>query len=94
MHRCGVSSPFVKYVRIILLSFLLTESVFGQPQQPGTELILRGDRLSGVVLPVLPRATDIAIHGLRANSWSVDDTKRLLVEQNVLITIGAYTFEA
>jgi hypothetical protein len=94
MHRCGVSSPFVQYARFILLSFLLSGSVFGQSQQLGTELILRGDRLSGVVLPVLPRATGIAIHGLRANAWSVDDTKRLLVEQNVRITIGAYTFES
>jgi len=86
--------PFVLYDRFILLFFLLSGSVFGQTQQLGTELTLRGDRLSGVVLPVLPRATDISIQGLRANSWSVDDTKRLLVEQNVLITIGAYTFEA
>jgi hypothetical protein len=86
--------PFVLYDRFILLFFLLSGSVFGQTQQLGTELTLRGDRLSGVVLPVLPRAADISIQGLRANAWSVDDTKRLLVEQNVLITIGAYAFEA
>lgn len=55
---------------------------------------VRGDRLSGVVLPVRPRATDISIKGLRANAWTVDDTKRLLVEKSVTITIGAYTFES
>ena len=56
--------------------------------------MLRGDRLSGVVLPVLPRATDISIQALKSNAWTIDDTKRLLLRENVLVTIGAYTFEA
>ena len=84
----------MRYARLILLTLLLSGSVCAQSQFVGSELTLRGDRLSGVVLPVLPRATDISIHGLRAYAWSVDDTKRLLVEQNVIITIGAYSFEA
>ena len=73
---------------------MLSGSVCAQSEYVSTELTLRGDRLSGVVLPVLPRATDISIYGLRAHAWNVDDTKRLLVEQNVIITIGAYSFEA
>jgi len=72
----------------------MTSNALGQSNQVSTELTLRGDRLSGVVLPVLPRASDIAITGLKADAWSVDDTKRLLIEQNVIITIGAFTFEA
>ncbi|MBC8421606.1 hypothetical protein H8D99_00560, partial [bacterium] len=78
----------------MMMIAVLTNSVFAQPTSDYSKVSLRGDRLSGIVLPVLPRATDITITGLRANAWTIDDTKRLLVEQNVIITIGAYTFEA
>ena len=84
----------MQYTRLILIILLFSESVLGQSPPVGSELVLRGDRLSGVVLPVLPRATDITISGLRADAWTVDDTKRLLVKQTVIITIGAYSFES
>jgi hypothetical protein len=79
---------------IIILTFILTETSFAQSSLTVSEISLKGDRLSGVVLPVLPRATDITVKGLRANAWTVDDTKRLLVEQNFNVTIGAYTFDS
>jgi hypothetical protein len=79
---------------IILLTVIFTGTTFAQSKVVTSEISLRGDRLSGVVLPVLPRATDISVQGLRANAWTVDDTKRLLVEQNFIVTIGAYTFES
>ena len=72
----------------------VSPSAFGQTTQEVTEISLRGDRLSGVVLPVLPRASDISISGLRASAWTVDDTKRLFLEKDIVISIGAYTFEA
>ena len=84
----------MKYLRIIFFILLFSGISFGQSYEDNSGISLRGDRLAGVVLPVLPRATDISIRGLRANAWTVDDTKRLLVEQNVVITIGAYSFEA
>ena len=76
----------------ILLALFSLSATYGQVLP--REVEIKGDRLSGVVLPVLPRATDIAIVGLRANAWTVDDTKRLIVEKGVVIKIGAYTFDA
>jgi len=54
----------------------------------------KGDRLSGVVLPVLPRDAEITILALRADAWSVDDTKRLVLTTDIVISIGTYTFQA
>jgi len=84
----------VKYFKLIFLVCTFSGVVSGQTFQDHSGLSLRGDRLSGVVLPVLPRATDITIVGLKASAWTIDDTKRLLIEKNVVITIGAYSFEA
>jgi hypothetical protein len=84
----------VSILRTILILALTAVPSFGQDNQEFAEIALRGDRLSGVVLPVLPRASDISIVALRANAWTLDDTKRLLLEQDIVITIGAYTFEA
>jgi len=84
----------VKYLRFIFLTLAFSGIAVAQSNNNYSEMTIRGDRLSGVVLPVLPRASDITIQGLRANAWTVDDTKRLLVEKNVVISIGAYTFEA
>ncbi len=83
----------VARICIIILVFTFSSISFAQTPLNETKISLQGDRLSGVVLPVLPRATDITVEGLRANAWTIDDTKRLLVEQNVAIKIGAYTFK-
>ena len=55
---------------------------------------IRGDRLSGVVLPVLPRDSEISITALRADAWTVDDTKRVVLTTDIIVSIGAYTFQS
>ena len=49
-----------------------------------------GDRLTGFVLPILPLEADIRLEALRAWGWSIEDTKRLVLEGEVTIEIGAY----
>ncbi len=53
-----------------------------------------GDRLSGVVLPVLPLDAEITILALRADAWTVDDTKRLVLTTDIVISIGTYIFQS
>jgi hypothetical protein len=67
---------------------------WGYAEPETTEIPIQGDRLSGIVIPVLPRASSINIAGLGAHAWTVNDTKRLLVQRDVVITIGSYTFES
>lgn len=55
---------------------------------------IRGDRLSGHVLPIEPVRGDIAIHSLRATAWNVDDTRRLLLRGDVRVTIAGRGFTA
>jgi hypothetical protein len=83
-------------VRLLGISLLLVLCISSQVKGANAEnqIPIRGDRLSGVVLPVRPRANDITISALRADAWTVDDTKRLLLNKNVNITIGAYIFDA
>lgn len=76
----------------IILTIIFCGSASASPEF--TELPIQGDRLTGIVLPVLPRAANINISSLGADAWTVDDTKRLLVERDVVVSIGAYTFEA
>lgn len=55
---------------------------------------IRGDRLSGFVLPIEPVEGDISFQALRASRWTVDDTQRLLLEGDVQVRIGAYSFRS
>ncbi len=55
---------------------------------------LSGDRLSGVVLPVEPVAGPIRIQAIRAWTWQVDDTQRMLLEGDVKVAIGSHDFVA
>ncbi|MBC8201892.1 MAG: hypothetical protein H8E86_07570, partial [Planctomycetes bacterium] len=82
--------------RLLSISFVLGLCISAQAIGSNTEnqIPIRGDRLSGVVLPVRPRASNITISALRADAWTVDDTKRLLLNKNVNIKIGAYIFDA
>ena len=59
-----------------------------------TTVPVTGDRLSGFVLPVEPIDADIRIEALRAWAWTVDDTKRLLLQDGVRVHIGDYRFIA
>jgi len=54
---------------------------------------LAGDRLGGLVLPVEPRNGPIQLNSLRAWSWTVDETKRLLLSGDVEIYIADFSFE-
>ncbi len=65
------------------------------PEDRATRTVrVTGDRLSGFVLPVEPRTGDITLRSLRARSWRVDDTQRLLLDKDVVITIAGYRFHA
>ncbi|MCZ6835115.1 MAG: hypothetical protein O7G85_05010, partial [Planctomycetota bacterium] len=55
---------------------------------------ITGDRLSGFVLPIEPVEGDIELQARNANAWTIDDTKRLFLEGDVLVSIGAYQFHA
>jgi hypothetical protein len=57
-------------------------------------IAITGDRLSGFVLPIEPLTGDAEFSALRAWTWTVDDTKRLLLEGDVAIRVGGYSFSA
>ena len=62
---------------------------------PGQRTIrIAGDRLSGVVLPVEPLDGDIELHALRGWAWTVDDTKRLILEGDVTVRIAGFRFDS
>lgn len=52
---------------------------------------ITGDRLSGFVLPIEPIAADIDLGALRGTSWTIDDTKCLLLQGDVKVEIGSYS---
>ncbi|MCH2134602.1 MAG: hypothetical protein MK116_12735 [Phycisphaerales bacterium] len=54
---------------------------------------MAGDRLGGLVLPVEPREGPIQLNALRAWTWTVDGTKRLLLSGDVVIHIADFSFE-
>ncbi len=79
--------------RLILLAFFLIAAVVTSARADvSTPRSFSGDRLSRVVLPVEPRTGDINLNAMRANAWSVDDTKRLVLQGDVLIQIAGFTF--
>ena len=53
----------------LLVFAALTSGAHAQSRVP-----IRGDRLSGFVLPVEPLAADIRLKALRGWAWDVDDT--------------------
>ncbi|MHC5026497.1 MAG: LPS-assembly protein LptD, partial [Planctomycetota bacterium] len=55
---------------------------------------ITGDRLSGFVLPIEPLEGNVTISAMRAWTWDVDDTKRLLLESDVEIRVGDHRFIA
>ena len=62
--------------------------------QQSETLKIRGDRLTGIVLPVEPIEGDITITALRANGWKVADTNRLYLEGDTTIRIGTFEFDS
>ncbi len=53
-----------------------------------------GSSLGGFVLPILPVQHDLEIDARRVWDWTVDDTKRLYLEDDVEVTLGTYAFRA
>ena len=76
-------------IRAIILALALTHIALAQQL---TTVAVRGDRLSGFVLPIVPVKSDLVINGTRAFAWKVYDTRRLVVEGDVRVTVGAYSF--
>ena len=82
---------------LLIALFLLSAPARAQapsPDQSARTIPITGDRLSGFVLPIEPVEADIEFAARRAFTWTVDDTKRLLLEGDVLVRIGRYDFEA
>ncbi|MCP3903398.1 MAG: LPS assembly protein LptD [Planctomycetes bacterium] len=57
-----------------------------------TTVTITGDRLSGTVLPILPLTGDVTMTARRGWAWTVDDTKRLLLEGDVVVSIAGQPF--
>ena len=76
-------------IRAVILALVITQIALAQQM---TNVAVTGDRLSGFVLPIVPVKSDLVIHGTRAFAWKVDDTRRLVVEGDVRVTVGAYSF--
>ena len=88
-----MASVYRRILQFLLVLLMMQGSLAGA-QDADEGVPVRGDRLSGVVIPVLPRASDIRIHSLRADAWTVDDTKRAVLAGNVTISIGTYSFQS
>lgn len=76
-----------------LFSMLLLQPAAAQLVESGRgDLAGGGAQLGGFVLPVQPVKGDISLHAMRAWRWTVDDTKRLLLQGDVRIKVGNYSF--
>lgn len=76
-------------IRAIILLLAITQVALAQHV---TNVAVTGDRLSGFVIPIEPVKSDLVIDGTRAFAWKVDDTRRLVVQGDVRVTVGAYSF--
>lgn len=72
-----------------LLAFLACRAATAQ-----RTMTVTGDRLSGFVLPIEPLETSSSLTALRAWAWTVDDTKRLVLDGDVQVNIDGYQFAA
>lgn len=79
---------------MLLMAALLvvTDARAAAPDEGGQTVRITGDRLSGFVLPVAPLTGDIILESRSAHAWTVDDTKRLVLSNDVRITIAGYEF--
>ncbi len=77
---------------LLLVAFVPIRSASAFQQT--TSIAITGDRLSGFVLPIEPIKSDIRLRSTRAWGWTVDDTKRLLMEGDVAISLGTYSFSS
>ncbi|MGI9014233.1 MAG: LPS assembly protein LptD [Phycisphaerales bacterium] len=87
-HRPPRLAALLVHVMLLLIA------AAGLPAAGQETITVSGDRLSGIVLPVEPLDGAIAISALRADAWTVDDTKRLRLRGDVVLSIGDFTFHA
>ena len=96
MRFPSISSPALPTI----LALSIASSVFASGSTdvdppPGTQEVgIDGRSLGGFVLPILPIQHDLEISTTRATRWLVDDTQRLLLQNNVEIELGTYTFRS
>jgi len=100
-RRCFVAADCAMTVRAIraiqIMPAVVTVLVLltmARPALAQRSVRITGDRLSGVVLPVEPQSGDIRIKALRGWVWTVDDTQRLVLQQDVSIRVAGQEFTA
>lgn len=103
--RC-VPVPFAPIAPLTYLAaaslLAATPSTLGQQQSgaPATPVpttarrAIDGVSLGGFVLPTRPIAGDCSLSASRGWTWKADDTQRLLLEGEVRIALGGYSFSA
>ena len=64
------------------------------PPNEGRKVLITGDRLGGLVLPIEPIKSDLILGTTETWRWVVDDTQRLLLKGEVNIDLGSYAFSA
>ena len=82
------------FAALIAIAALVWLTFTEQSSAAQQRIEITGDRLSGVVLPIEPIAGNLTIQALHAHAWTVDDTKRLLLQGDIHITLGGYSFVA
>ncbi len=69
-------------------------TVDADPPAGTREAAIDGRSLGGFVLPILPVSHDLRIEAQRTVEWTVDETKRLLLQGDVEVELGTYDFRA
>ncbi len=64
------------------------------PPSEAQEVGINGSSLGGFVLPILPIQHDLEISTTQATRWRIDDTQRLLLQGDVEIELGTYSFRS
>ena len=94
------SAPIARLTSLAAASLLaaaptaLGQSADVQPAPTTTRRAIDGTALGGFVLPTRPIAGDCSLSATRGWTWKIDDTQRLLLEGEVRITLGGYSFSA
>ena len=89
-----VGSRLCAITTFLVTTLLACVNAHAANQETGPTIRITGDRLSGFVLPVAPLEGDIFLEALSAHSWTVDDTKRLVLSGDVRARIASYEFTA
>ncbi len=83
------------WIGAIVTCFVVLLTVAGESlAQELRDEPITGESLGGFVIPIEPVASDIVLDGVRAWSWTVDDTKRLQIEGDVRVKFGGYLFSS